>query len=162
MSIETAAEIVSAYVLNHKIEASALPNLIQSVYSSLSQLGEPEAPVKDPIARPTSAQIKKSITPDALISFVDGKRYKTLKRHLATHDLTIDQYKAKFGLPQAYPSTAPSYSERRSAMAKTMGLGARGRGGAGLKAAPAAPTSPVQAKAAPKTRKPKAVPAASD
>ena len=66
----------------------------------------------------TPAQIRKSITPLALISFVDGKSYKTLKRHLGRHGLTLDDYRTKYGLPDDYPSTAPAYSEKRSAMAR--------------------------------------------
>jgi predicted transcriptional regulator len=66
-----------------------------------------------------------------LISFIDGKRYKTLKRHLTTHGLTVAEYKARYGLPADYPTTAPSYSEHRSAMARTMGLGSKGRAAKG-------------------------------
>ncbi len=131
---EMVADIVGAFVSNNPIAPADLPALIQSVYSSLSNVGEPVAPVVEETPKATAAQIRKSITPDALISFEDGRPYKTLKRHLATHGLTLDDYKAKWGLPRDYPSTAPSYSERRSAMAKTMGLGARGRGGGAVKA----------------------------
>src|SRR5439155_1403173 len=76
---------------------------------------------------PTAGQIRKSITPDALISFIDSKPYKTLKRHLTTHGMTVAEYKTKFGLPNDYPTTAPAYSEARSAMAKALGLGQGGR-----------------------------------
>jgi predicted transcriptional regulator len=79
------------------------------------------------VVKATPAQIRKSITRDALISFEDGKPYKTLKRHLTTFGLTIEQYRAKWGLPADYPTVAPSYSEARSAMAKALGLGQGGR-----------------------------------
>ena len=128
---EATAEIVASYVSANTVAAAELPSLIQTVYKSLKTLGEPVQEAAPEVSKPTPAQVRKSITPDALISFEDGKPYKTLKRHLATHGLTLDEYKAKWGLPRDYPSTAPSYSERRSAMAKSMGLGARGRGGRG-------------------------------
>ena len=77
-----------------------------------------------------SATVKKSITPDALISFVDNKPYKTLKRHLSRHGHDIKSYREAFGLPSDYPSVAPNYSAVRSEMARKLGLGARGRGAA--------------------------------
>ena len=88
---------------------------------------EYEAPVVETVTKATPAQIRKSITPEALISFEDGKPYKTLKRHLTTHGMTVAEYKAKWGLPNDYPTTAPAYSEARSAMAKALGLGQGGR-----------------------------------
>ena len=86
--------------------------------------------VAENVERPTAAQIRKSITPDALTSFVDGKRYKTLKRHLSKHGLDPHSYRAKFGLPTDYPMVSPSYSEARSALAKNIGLGRPGRAAA--------------------------------
>jgi len=77
----------------------------------------------DVVAKPTAAQIRKSITPDALISFIDGKPYRMLKRHLNTHGLTAKSYQERYGLPTNYPMTAPSYSAARSALATKMGLG---------------------------------------
>ena len=73
--------------------------------------------------KPTAAQIRKSVTPDALISFIDGKPYKTIKRHLAKHDLTFAEYRARYGLPSDYPSTAATYSAKRSELARALGLG---------------------------------------
>jgi len=137
--IALTAEVVSAYVGNNKVAVSELPALVRSVYEALSIAGAPAAAevVTVAVAKPTSAQIRKSITPDALISFEDGKPYKTLKRHLTTQGMTIAEYKAKWGLPNDYPTTAPSYSEARSAMAKALGLGLGGRKakGAGRKKA---------------------------
>ncbi len=78
--------------------------------------------------KPTAAQIRKSVTDAALISFIDGKPYKTLKRHLTTHGETLASYKAKYGLPGDYPSTAPSYSAQRSEMARRIGLGSARKG----------------------------------
>jgi predicted transcriptional regulator len=82
----------------------------------------------------TPAQIRRSITPDALVSFEDGKSYKTLKRHLSTRGLSVEQYKAKWGLPADYPVVSPNYSAARSAMAKTLGLGQKSGRKKGAKA----------------------------
>jgi predicted transcriptional regulator len=127
--IELTTGIVASFVEKNNLAANDLPGLIKSVHSALSTLGQPETPVEE-IARPTPAQIRKSVTPDHLVSFIDGRRYKTLKRHLTTHGLTLEQYKEKFGLPKDYPSTAPSYSAQRSELAKKLGLGQGGRGAA--------------------------------
>ena len=92
------------------------------------------------------ATVKKSITPDALISFIDNKPYKTLKRHLSRHGHEVKSYKEAFGLPKEYPSVAPNYSAARSEMAKARGLGARGRNASGAAAAQDAP-APAESKA---------------
>lgn len=84
------------------------------------------APAEEVVEKPTPAQIRKSITPDALISFIDGKQYKMLKRHLRAHGLDPHAYRERYGLPADYPTTAPSYSEQRSALAKGLGLGSFG------------------------------------
>jgi predicted transcriptional regulator len=125
--IELTAEIVANYVANNSTPVSDLPALIRATHDALAGIGSPEAPVVETVTKATSAQIRKSITPDALISFEDGKPYKTLKRHLTTHGMTVAEYKAKWGLPNDYPTTAPAYSEARSAMAKALGLGQGGR-----------------------------------
>jgi predicted transcriptional regulator len=121
------ADVVAAFVGNNTVAVGDLPNLIKTVHAALSGAEAPAPVAVEEVAKPTSAQIRKSITPDALISFLDGKPYKTLKRHLTTHGVTIAEYKAKFGLPNDYPTTAPAYSEARSAMAKALGLGQGGR-----------------------------------
>lgn len=126
-AVTLAAEIVAAYVGNNSVSVSEVPGLIKTVYAALLGVDAPVSAPVEAIAKPSPAQIRKSITPDALISFVDGRPYKTLKRHLNTHGLTIEDYKTKFGLPRDYPTTAPSYSESRSAMAKALGLGQGGR-----------------------------------
>ena len=124
--IEIAADIVAAFVSNNRVSVSELPGVIASVHATLSDLGKEK--MAEPVAEKlTPAQIKKSITPDALISFVDGKPYKTIKRHLTLHGLTMDSYRARYGLPVDYPSTAPSYSARRSELARSLGLGQQRR-----------------------------------
>jgi predicted transcriptional regulator len=120
---ELTASIVASYVESNKIAGTDLPSLIQSTYAALSEAGQPAAAETDPVVKPTAAQIRQSITPDALISFVDGKPYRMLKRHLTTHGLTARAYQERYGLPSNYPMTAPSYSAARSALATKMGLG---------------------------------------
>lgn len=129
------ASVVTAFASNQKVAATDIPELIAAVHKALSGLGLPETTTAETV-RLTPAQIRRSITPDAIISFEDGKGYKTLKRHLATRGMTVSQYKTKWRLPSDYPATAPTYSAKRSAMAKSIGLGARGR-----KPAPTAPTA---------------------
>jgi predicted transcriptional regulator len=125
--IETVADIVAAYVSNNSVRPSDLPELIASVHAALAGLGAPSGPVVEQVEKPTPAQIRKSITPDGLISFVDGKAYKTLKRHLTKHGMDFDAYRARYGLPSDYPSTAANYSAQRSALAKNLGLGQQRR-----------------------------------
>ncbi|MCG5245998.1 MucR family transcriptional regulator [Methylorubrum extorquens] len=118
------ADIVAAFVSNNSVSASELPNLLVQVHGAFVSLSEtPAAEAGTEIAKVTPAQIKKSVTPDALISFVDGKPYRTLKRHLSVHGLTIEGYRARYGLPNDYPSVAANYSASRSALAKQLGLG---------------------------------------
>jgi len=121
------ADVVAAFVGNNAVAVADLPALIKTVHAALSGAEAPVPVAVEEVVKPTTAQIRKSITPDALISFIDSKPYKTLKRHLTTHGMTVAEYKAKFGLPNDYPTTAPAYSEARSAMAKALGLGQGGR-----------------------------------
>ena len=123
--VEMAAEVVSAYVSNNSIPTSELASLLTNVHAALSGLaaGGSATTGKDAVEKPTPAQIKKSITPDALISFEDGKSYKTLRRHLSLRGLSAEGYRAKYGLPADYPMTAASYSAQRSELARTIGLG---------------------------------------
>ncbi|BDL40943.1 MULTISPECIES: MucR family transcriptional regulator [Methylorubrum] len=126
--IALSADIVSAYVSKNVLPARELPGLIVSVHAAFAGLSRTPAAldVADlDIEKPTVAQIRKSITPEGLISFIDGKSYKTLKRHLRRHGLDADSYRARYGLPSDYPTTAPNYSAQRSAMAKGYGLGQR-------------------------------------
>jgi predicted transcriptional regulator len=128
--IELTADIVSAYVSNNTVSASDVPNLIGEVYSALSRVGTgivaaPAEPAK-PAVNP-----KKSITPDYLICLEDGKKFKSLKRHLRTmYNLSPEQYREKWGLPVDYPMVAPNYAEARSRLAKEMGLGQKRKRGA--------------------------------
>ena len=130
---ELVAEVAAAYFSNTHVGAAEIPGVIAQIAASLRAVGEDaraEAAADQDAGRPakaTPAQIRKSITPDALISFEDGKRYKTLRRHLSTHGLTPEQYREKWGLPRDYPMVAPSYSAARSQMAKQIGLGQRGQ-----------------------------------
>lgn len=143
--IELTAEIVANYVANNSVAVTDLPSLIQTISQTLSTLGQPTAVVEPDAQKLTSAQIKKSIKPDELVSFIDGRPYKTLKRHLSKHGLTVADYKEKFGLPKDYPTTAADYSAKRSEMAKSLGLGRQ--------ASAAAPVAKPKAKRAPKAVK---------
>ncbi|PXW50710.1 MucR family transcriptional regulator [Methylobacterium sp. B4] len=124
-TIDLTATIVAAYVTKNILPAKDLPGLISSVHASLAGLGgtKPAAAAEIEIEKPTPAQIRKSITPDALISFIDGKAYKMLKRHLSFHGLSPYSYRQRYGLPSDYPMTAPNYSEWRAALARSNGLG---------------------------------------
>ena len=141
-------QVAAAYFGNSHVSPAEIPAVISQIATSLGAVGAPaaEAPSEAPEQpKLTPAQIRKSITPDALISFEDNKRYKTLRRHLAAHGLTPDEYRAKWGLAKDYPMVAPSYSEARSRLAKTLGLGNR----MSARAAPAAAAPAVAAAAEP-------------
>jgi predicted transcriptional regulator len=121
-TVELTTDVVSAYVAKNSVSASALPEIISSVYAALTALSAP-APASEAVKPVPAVPIKKSVTPDYLISLEDGKRYKSLKRHLSGHGLTPAEYRAKWGLAQDYPMVAPNYAATRSALAKSMGLG---------------------------------------
>ena len=123
--IELTADIVAAYLSNNNLAAGQLPELIGSVHSALHRTsGRADTAVPEPIKPATTA--RRSITPDYLICLEDGKRFKSLKRHLRTHyNLTPAQYRAKWGLPVDYPMVAPNYAKTRSDLARQMGLGRR-------------------------------------
>ena len=112
------ADIVSAYVTHNSLDAGELASLISQVHGALTEAAEePEAP-------PTPAvPVKKSVTAEHLISLEDGRKYKSLKRHLSTRGMTPDDYRTKWGLPKDYPMVAASYSAQRSSLAKSLGLG---------------------------------------
>jgi predicted transcriptional regulator len=147
------AEVAAAYFGNSHVAVAEIGTVVEQIARSLGAVGggslatattEEDAPTT---LRLTSAQIRRSITPEALISFEDGNSYKTLRRHLAVKGLTPEQYREKWGLPKDYPMVSAAYSAARSQMAKDLGLGNR-------RAAPAA--------AAPSpTRRRRAAPAAS-
>ena len=105
---------------------SDLPGLIGSVHAALVGLGKPAEPAAEQVEKPTPAQIRKSITPDALISFIDGKPYKTLKRHLSAKGFDPNSYRQHYGLPSDYPMVSPNYAAQRSELARAIGLGRPG------------------------------------
>src|SRR4051812_33252230 len=121
---ELTAEIVAAYVSNNRVALSEIAGVISSVHSSLAGLGEPVAmPVKDEPLVP-AVPIKKSVTPDYIVCLEDGKHFKSMKRHLATkYEMTPEDYRRKWSLPSDYPMVAAGYSEKRSALALSLGLG---------------------------------------
>ena len=121
--VEMAAEIVSAYVSANQVQPQDLPGLIRTVYSALNEVSG-ASPVSQDLAQEPAVAIKKSVTPDFIICLEDGKKFKSLKRHLRTrYAMTPDEYRAKWGLPHDYPMVAPNYAKERSNLAKRMGLG---------------------------------------
>jgi predicted transcriptional regulator len=132
--VHLTADIVAAYVAGNTVASTEIPSLVAGVHASLANLGKPVEAASEQLKPPVS--IKKSITPDYLISLEDGRQYKSLKRHLAGKGLTPADYRAKWGLPRDYPMVAPSYSEQRSQLARASGLG-QARKKAAAKPAPA-------------------------
>jgi predicted transcriptional regulator len=121
--IELAADIVAAYVSNNSIPLGDLPSLIGEVHQALLRVssGTAELPAE---AHKPAVPVKKSITPDHIICLEDGKKFKSLKRHLRTrYNMSPEDYREKWGLPSDYPMVAPNYAEARSNLAKQMGLG---------------------------------------
>jgi predicted transcriptional regulator len=122
------AEIVAAYVGNNPVSQTDLPKLIGDVYRSLAGATNViEPPKKEEVADQKPAiSVRKSVHPDFIICLEDGKKFKSLKRHLRTHyNLSPEQYREKWGLAADYPMVAPSYAKARSSLAKQMGLGQR-------------------------------------
>lgn len=119
---ELTADVVSAFVSNNAVNSAALPEIIASVHAALTALHLP-APAPEAERPVPAVPVKKSITADYLISLEDGRRYKSLKRHLGGRGLSPDQYRAKWGLPSDYPMVAPNYAKQRSELARSMGLG---------------------------------------
>ncbi|MGE3067215.1 MAG: MucR family transcriptional regulator [Hyphomicrobiaceae bacterium] len=119
------AEIVSAYVSNNTVAASDLPGLIGEVHDALGRAAQKVGQVEREELKP-AVTVKKSVMPDYLICLEDGKKFKSLKRHLRTHyNLSPEEYREKWGLPPDYPMVAPNYAAARSELAKQMGLGTR-------------------------------------
>jgi predicted transcriptional regulator len=125
--IELTAEIVSAFVRNNSVAPGDIPGLINQVHSALLRVSsggkeQPSEPLKPAVS------LKKSITPDYLVCLEDGKKFKSLKRHLRTqYNMTPEQYREKWSLPADYPMVAPNYAAARSKLAKDMGLGQQRR-----------------------------------
>lgn len=117
------SEVLCAYLSHNAVSADDLPDLMTRLYAA-SEAMLTQTPSSDSrITKPTPEQIRASVTDDAITSFEDGKRYRTLKRHLTRHGLTVAEYKAKWGLPDDYPVCAKSFSDLRSATARSNGLG---------------------------------------
>jgi predicted transcriptional regulator len=122
------AEIVSAHVSNNPVAMADLPGLIAQVHSALTNLGKP-APEPEAKKQEPAVPVKKSVTPDYLICLEDGKKLKMLKRHLKTaYNMSPEQYREKWGLPVDYPMVAEAYAQKRSDLAKQIGLGTKPRG----------------------------------
>ena len=121
--IELAGEIVAAFVSNNPLPKGELPSLILAVHTAAIRLtAEPESVPQIEVKTP-AVPIRRSITPDFLICLDDGKRFKSLRRHLTGHGMTPEQYREKWYLPSDYPMVAPNYAAQRSALAKQIGLG---------------------------------------
>jgi MucR family transcriptional regulator, transcriptional regulator of exopolysaccharide biosynthesis len=125
--IELTAEIVSAYVSNNTVAAAEIPSLISQIHTALARVSgksgdAPAEPLKPAVS------VKKSITPEYVVCLEDGKKFKSLKRHLRTqYNMTPEQYREKWGLGVDYPMVAPNYAAARSQLAKQMGLGQQRR-----------------------------------
>ena len=123
--IELTAEIVSAYVSNNPVPATDMPGLINQVHSALVRISGGHSDTQPEPLKP-AISVKKSITPDYIVCLEDGKKFKSLKRHLRTHyNLSPEEYREKWNLPHDYPMVAPNYAAARSQLAKQMGLGTR-------------------------------------
>ena len=127
--VQLTADIVSAYVSNNAVDAGALSKLIEDVHMALVRAPAAAAePEQKPLVPAVS--VRKSVTPDYIISLEDGRKFKSLKRHLqGTYGMTPDEYRAKWGLPPDYPMVAPNYAAQRSEFAKQIGLGRKAGGG---------------------------------
>lgn len=126
--VELTADIVSAYVSKNTVVVTDLPSLISEVHGALSKASVSSGLGAKEELKP-AVSVKKSVTPDYIVCLEDGKKFKSLKRHLRTHyDLSPEEYREKWGLPHDYPMVAPNYAAARSALAKKMGLGQRRKG----------------------------------
>lgn len=125
--VELAADIVSAYVSNNSVAIQDLPALIHDVHHALMRITSGTLDVPTDSQKP-AISVKKSVTPDYIVCLEDGKKFKSLKRHLRTqYKMSPDEYREKWGLPADYPMVAPNYANARSALAKQMGLGQQRR-----------------------------------
>lgn len=159
-AVELATELTIAWLSNqnNRFSADEVPEFLRKMHATVTELadGAPatsaeEAPAEEPVYTPAVTARKSLASPDHIISMIDGKPYKTLRRHLSTHGLTPDQYRERYGLKRDYPMVAPNYSEARRAMAHKIGLGAKGR-----QAKAAAGTTPTAAEETASTDQPKA------
>lgn len=126
--VEMTARIVSAYVSANQVAPQDIPGLVRTVHVTLRDLAGAAPFVPDAVQEP-AISVRKSVTPDYIICLEDGKKFKSLKRHLRTrYAMTPEEYRAKWGLPHDYPMVAPNYAKARSDLAKRMGLGLARRG----------------------------------
>jgi predicted transcriptional regulator len=125
--IQLTANIVSAYVSNNTVSSAEMPALISQVYSALMRVSKGAADAAPAAPLTPAVPVKRSITPEYLVCLEDGKKFKSLKRHLRQYRMTPDQYRAKWNLPADYPMVAPNYAAARSQLAKQMGLGQQRR-----------------------------------
>ncbi|TXN75769.1 MucR family transcriptional regulator [Methylobacterium sp. WL18] len=139
--IELTIGIVSAYVSNNHVQSAELATLIAATHAALSGIGQGNTTAASVADKPTPTQIRKSITADTLISFEDGKPYKTLRRHLTIRGLTPEAYREKWGLPRDYPMVTATYSDHRSKLALALGLGQQRKKAAPKATVPAATIS---------------------
>ncbi|WP_457107124.1 MucR family transcriptional regulator [Methylobacterium sp. P5_C11] len=127
---EVSVAIVAAYVSNNPVPASELPTLIRNIHGVVAGLASGATPgtaaSAGQVEKPSAAQIRKSVQHDGIVSFIDGKTYKTLKRHLSSHGLDARSYRERYGLPVDYPMVAPGYAALRSALAKAIAFGQPG------------------------------------
>lgn len=120
--VRLTSDVVAAYIASNAVPQSSLPSLISEIHASLSKLSSgAAAPVQEP--QKPAVPVKKSVTDEYIVCLEDGKKFKSLRRHLSVLGMTPDEYRAKWGLPADYPMVAPSYAAARSALAKQMGLG---------------------------------------
>jgi predicted transcriptional regulator len=125
--VEMTADLVSAYVSNNPVPVSELPGLIAQVHQSLSALSGAPVSTAEETQKP-AVNPKRSVHDDYIICLEDGKKFKSLKRHLSTHyDMTPEDYRTKWKLPADYPMAAPAYAAARSSLAKKMGLGRKSK-----------------------------------
>lgn len=128
--IELTADIVSAYVSNNSVSAGDIPSLISEVHSALVKVSSGKEVQIAPEPPKPAISVKKSVTDDFIVCLEDGKKFKSLKRHLRTaYNMSPEQYREKWGLPADYPMVAPNYAEARSRLAKQMGLGQKRKRG---------------------------------
>jgi predicted transcriptional regulator len=127
--LSTTADIVAAFVSHNSVPSGGLADLIHSVHAALVNLGADTA-APEPEALVPAVPIRKSVTPDYLICLDDGRKFKSLRRHIGSLGMTPDQYREKWNLPQDYPMVAPNYAATRSALAKKIGLGSFRKGAA--------------------------------
>jgi predicted transcriptional regulator len=129
-SVELAAKVVAAYTSNNPLPKSELPDLIVAVHSAVERLGKKtEAALVQAEVKLPAVSVRRSVTPDYLICLEDGKRFRSMRRHLKLLGLTPEQYREKWNLPSDYPMVAPNYAAQRSALAKKLGLGRKRKAG---------------------------------